>query len=462
MLSTETAYNICRNDRNYKVRLFLYNGIAFNCIPINFNQSENTLEVVPLNKFGQPQKEEFHRRDTIVHYKELSPSNNIAHLSNLAYAGEHAKKLIIIGAGASYGYSDRLSEDRKKLCPPLANQIFGDHFDSILDKFPGAKNISTTAMHTEDIELFFQQQWDRISNRSNFDPATLTTLINTQYYLSSLFLRISDVQKGNRYNHFQSLIHDINKYLATGRSNSEKVLIVSFNYDLLIEEALSNFLGYSFDTVEDYTDFKQRDILLFKPHGSCNWFKKTMAGNVIHAFSNLPDAIEQYSANLLRKRISLGEIKKTIEDKIEVFNPHTFDPNDQEFGHFPELLIPYKDKDEFAMPTQHTQLLEYLLSAVEDVLIIGWKGTEASFQKLLKSKLEHKPINLYYANCDDYSIGSSYSNLLPKASIKNIDQYLSNSQITGSATFSNLIKLLVKQGIPFFERKQVEEGYDVS
>ena len=50
----------------------------------------------------------------------------------------------------------------------------------------------------------------------------------------------------------------------------EKVL-VSFNYDTLLEEALDSTLGIRFDSMGDYVTGNYKVI---KPHGSINWWHR--------------------------------------------------------------------------------------------------------------------------------------------------------------------------------------------
>jgi hypothetical protein len=57
---------------------------------------------------------------------------------------------------------------------------------------------------------------------------------------------------------------------------------------------------------------------------------------------------------------------------------------DNENMYFPALLMPYRDKDEFTMPSTHYWHLHHYLSHVETLIIIGWKGNEKLFNELLK------------------------------------------------------------------------------
>ena len=53
----------------------------------------------------------------------------------------------------------------------------------------------------------------------------------------------------------------------------------------------------------------------------------------------------------------------------------------------PALAIPVETKSEFVMPADHLSELSKDLGAVDTVVAIGWRGSEAHFQKLLGEKL---------------------------------------------------------------------------
>ena len=52
-------------------------------------------------------------------------------------------------------------------------------------------------------------------------------------------------------------------------------------------------------------------------------------------------------------------------------------------NYFPALLLPYRDKDEFTMPLRHFYNMENYFPYVETLIIIGWKGNEDAFNRLL-------------------------------------------------------------------------------
>ncbi len=78
------------------------------------------------------------------------------------------------------------------------------------------------------------------------------------------------------------------------------------------------------------------------------------------------------------------------EDSVSKFNVNKSNlsviyPDNQNM-YFPALLLPYRDKDEFTMPSSHYWNLHQYLSYVETLIVIGWKGNEKLFNELLEER----------------------------------------------------------------------------
>jgi len=306
------------------------------------------------------------------------------------------KKMIIFGAGASFdfSYADNLENNDR---PPLTNNLFDDCYDDILNEYPGARVLSSQILTAPNVEVFFQEQWDDIKN--HYDPDALNKLINTQYYFHQLFLHITEKCKTQKRSNYISLAQLISKYTVR---NTENVLLVSFNYDTLLEKSLETALGLEYSKIEDYID-SRRSIYLLKPHGSCNWLRE---------FSNFPYSFGHDIKNLFFSRImyqhitSYGAIFQNLKQEIIIKDNPSFTNNDnfKNSTYLPQLLIPYTDKDEFVMPLSHRQTLEENLESIGEILIIGWKGTERIFQELLRKKLGTKTVKVTIVNNGDQTV----------------------------------------------------------
>jgi hypothetical protein len=81
---------------------------------------------------------------------------------------------------------------------------------------------------------------------------------------------------------------------------------------------------------------------------------------------------------------------------------------------FPQLLIPIKTKDDFVMPKEHVDLMNNYLAECTDMLIIGWKGQEASFLKTLQEQCGEKEINATFVTCCDLQPMNELMSKVPK------------------------------------------------
>lgn len=328
------------------------------------------------------------------------PRSNSSGGYSIAHPQRKAKKLVILGAGASYDHS--YGDSEKTEAPPLANDLFHDRYDSILSNFPGARALAADILLSNNIEAYFQKQWLRLEN--HYDPVLFRQLINVQYYLYYLMREASRKCEGIRTSNYNVLAKYAREY---AESRDELVMFVNFNYDILLEEALTRTAGYKYNNIQDYIDAHRKHILLFKPHGSCNWgrtFRKEFIGTIGER-ADLRN-VEGVARVLFESGYLMHSITEHLEPETGLF-PIGVGPIESAgvIGKsiFPQILIPYKDKDEFVMPDDHIMMMNNTLRDVEEILIIGWKGTEELFMKRLKDSIGNTQVKITVVNMGDTS-----------------------------------------------------------
>lgn len=331
-------------------------------------------------------------------------------------------KVVILGAGASFDCINRFHDDfgyheAHKWRPPLGNDIFGarENFREIYDKYLGAKSLSHSINSGNDIEDFFQKKWDLAVGKN--DKYTLANIINTQYCLQELFYKISIEYSQNigasNYHVLIQQAHDY--YVKTG----EEVTFITFNYDLLLEFALIQY--YNEEKTITKETYSKYPIKIFKPHGSCNWFKKFKGNKFQFDFFNLLDKKPLYSDILseLSDEIEVSDfpIKNIVSDQINYpifhFGQDKDNLNKYMFC-FPQLLIPIKTKDEFVMSKEDVKQMNQSLSKCTDMLIIGWKGQEEYFLQALKEQCGNNEVNATFVTCEDTSTFDEIKLQIPK------------------------------------------------
>lgn len=430
------------NTKLYEFRL--YNGV----IKVGYITQDYELEKYfivfpnqenrnrPAREVGFPVK-----LDQIVFWDIYIPESIRNTNTYLIKGNTKAKKMIILGAGASYDYSYDLPT-KEKINVPLTRDLFSDSFEEILRKYPGAADLSSEISLLinagGDLESYFENQWKKIE--TDYNPVLLNKLINTQYYIHELFKTKSDEAGGIRKSNYYNLVKLAHDYSIA--NSGEVIPFVTFNYDTLLEQSIERHYSTKFYDISDYTDIDKRTLLVFKPHGSANWAKKFKLGLCsANYLKNNVHTIDALASTLYRERKSLLEINNHIHGPItlDIRNPNPSVKNNEYYNYYyPWLLIPYKNKDEFMMPEQHEVVLEHAMDSVSELLIIGWKGTEHKFQSLMKRKLGNRTIKITLIEPDDQArqaFMSGYSKILPNVQYDTTDiRHLRN--FTGYMTYS--------------------------
>lgn len=353
--------------------------------------------------------------DSIVSWEVCSTENKSWNNKRQKDIVVSAKKMVIFGAGASHDFSyDKAISPNKK--PPLTYQLFDDIYNPILTEYKGATVLANEILQMTDIEKYFQIQWENI--KKHYDPDLLNKIINTQFYIQHLFQFVSNNCQDLKRNNYSILTSLLSRYNVVSK---QKVLLVTFNYDTLLEQSLQRGLQYEYDEIEDYID-KDKKVLLFKPHGSWNWIRpykmqlSLLSKNEYRLFCD----------SLYSEKANYAEIFDQISDEIKIKQQLNLkELNNENYKFLPQLLIPFTDKDDFVMPIEHRRCLEGNISQIEEILIIGWKGTEEVFKDLLKKHIGKNPVKITVVNKGDLTIQKSFEDTLPNAIWKFEDTFTS-------------------------------------
>lgn len=355
-------------------------------------------------------------------------------------------KLVILGAGASYDshfwYKNQNIFDHWR--PPLANEIFDTRpeFLNIIEKYPSAQSVFSLYSTIKDLEDYFQKKYDQAKKHDSIEVEK--TLINLRYYLQHLFYVVSENMKNAGYSNIDKLIDHINDYvIRTG----EEVLIVNFNYDLLVEQSLQKIYYNSYSDHYSINEYLSNKIKLIKPHGSCNWFRM-FTYNAFHLRQD-----EKLWQHLLSNNITQDKIDSLLGPNYYI-SPYNVNVGKGTSGQmqylYPQIFIPLKEKDDFCMPKEQIDYLLEYLSKVEDILIIGWKGYEAHFNNILKENIGNKPVKIQVVN--------GPANYNPGIAIQNLSKYINtaNSEVFNGGINTSMIHQ--KQNIVHDIYRYVEEG----
>jgi len=231
--------------------------------------------------------------------------------------GHRKADVVILGAGFS-----------KSFGVPLANELLKELVSRYAKSFPSIKYVDAfvkdfypnlVAGHEyPDIEDFLAMTetavaYSQIRNTTNrgyyWRPKIIADLMSTVNKCLGDYL----------WNYQKTvpigLVVSVDKLLSHLRDNP---VFVSFNYDLLLETALSE-LGRKFKYGLSYD---QNDISILKPHGSINWFQTGTLSTlpIIHIGKNIevPITLEKDQLRLKRWKESIIVIPSPIK-KIDLF-----------------------------------------------------------------------------------------------------------------------------------------------
>lgn len=380
---------------------------------------ENRFWIVPRDNWAEIQSLERHKQHDLFYNglgweicDERVITNAYHHedLKNCFYdyqfkpvftSGQRFKRLYIFGAGASAFCvtKNKLGEFRDSpYCPPTGLELFKEKFDKIIRKYPGAFNLlSTFELGDHSIEAILEDQWQ--GYRSRYNPRLAQAHINIQFYMQELFQAISE-KVATEYTRY-SLINHLVSHIEMHREAGEIPVFLSFNYDTILDECIERIFRIRFRDNLDYINWHKHPVALFKPHGSCNWgwpvqhqqfsqlgsarladvlYKKQIMPNDL--FFRIVAPMEEgiaYNTWGIERLANENRLGKFVLNKsdIQVMQPES----DQ--THYPALLLPYRDKDEFVMPYEHHTALNTVLNQINELVLIGWKASEAQFNRKL-------------------------------------------------------------------------------
>jgi hypothetical protein len=331
---------------------------------------------------------------------------NTNHRSHLSKSGQEFKEMFVFGAGASANccFKDhKVKYEQDQWRAPLGFEIFNERYEEICSQFEGVKlAIPEFELKNNTIEECLEADWSRYSK--TFFPELTYRHINIQFYLQQLFQKITKHTMGNFYrmNLYQLFAKQLQD--KTAKQSSYRPVVINFNYDTILDQFLDKTFRYVTNHIDDYIDWESRSVVHFKPHGSCNWGWKFPKEQITKLGNDIPAKLyeQKVTPAALYYQI-LGEYRSMVNDYSYTYekghNPvgkHSLDKlqiqvvNDEPA--YPALLLPFKEKDEFVMPYHHKSALKFVLSDIERLFVIGWKGSEQLFLDELEKAYRLKDV----------------------------------------------------------------------
>jgi hypothetical protein len=298
--------------------------------------------------------------------------------------------LVVLGAGASFDldptHPPTPNQYETEPRMPLAKDLFADRaaFNECLEEYPAARTLIPYLRGQTDVEA----QLQRLQAEADSDAQRVRQLAAIRYYLRDMIAvyQSACLQRASHITNHATLIDQLR------RTTSDEIYLVTFNYDTLLENALTAQLDLKFDSFEGY--IADSRFMVFKLHGSCNWARivKTpllQSGNVAAELIRRAPELEVSDEFCFATKFPRGHFMREFP---EIRPGGSVVHHKREVGLFPAIAIPVRDKDQFECPSAHTTRLRDVLPKVQGILTVGWRASESQFLKMLSEHLRQPVI----------------------------------------------------------------------
>jgi len=292
--------------------------------------------------------------------------------------------MVIFGAGASYDSVEAVRpnvgtardyQDR----PPLADELFQDRprFTEMMTRYRDCVPL-ISRLRTREGGLSVEEMLGRLWDAAPTYGARYRQFAAIRFYLHAMMwvcqLRWRDTSRGIT-NHV-TLLDLIDQWLP----RYERVCLVTFNYDLLIEHAL-DYKRIAIVSLSDYVSHPAYKLI--KAHGSINWGREVRSPVIDPAKGPLEAAFEM---------IERSEELEFADEFVWTGEHDMGRLSNEGILVFPALAIPLIAKAQFECPKAHESVLRDSIPLVSKILVIGWRGAERHFLELLSGLSGSKKI----------------------------------------------------------------------
>jgi hypothetical protein len=287
--------------------------------------------------------------------------------------------MVIFGAGASFDSSaNHPVGDPLPNRPPVANSLFDDRreFHEARNTFPQIQALIPQLMPHGNRSV--EQTLQKFSDQAAGDPIRKQQLLAMRFYLQGIFGYIIPLwlRAIGGFTNYDALLEQIRYHRRKG--SSEPVVLVTFNYDTLLEDALHKQFKMTFEMLDDY--IRNPDYQVFKLHGSQNW-GRYVEGTPTMLFQGNRDPRG-------RPDLMIEHVERiTCSTTFGVYDSVARGGNFSGPPLFPAIAIPVTTKTDstFECPANHLAQLAALIPRVTKLVTIGWRGQEQHFLGLLRA-----------------------------------------------------------------------------
>lgn len=246
-------------------------------------------------------------------------------------------------------------------------------FADILERFPQALPVVPRLRHLQPGESV-ESVMDALRAEADRDPRRYRQLAAVRYYLQSALYDCEAAwhrEATRGVTNYKALLDAIEHT----REPEGTVCLVTFNYDTMLEAALPDSVGITIRSIGDYVANKSYKVI--KLHGSVNW------GREVEPPVDHVGAVgdQQLVVELIDRAASLK-----VTERYHVVNQRPIVRLDAQRPLVPAIALPLQRKGGFECPAEHLKALEECLRHVRQLLVVGWRATDAPFLELMHNR----------------------------------------------------------------------------
>ena len=289
--------------------------------------------------------------------------------------------MVIFGAGASYDCDPSQPPKRHEALSnprlPLANELFEDRYLMLgnVSDYRQCRPIIPFLRSSPHGPVTVERVLEGYREEVSIYPRRQSQLAAIKYYLQLMVWRCQ-----RPWSRAEGPTHGITNHVALldqieqFRHPQETVLLVTFNYDTLLETALES-VDLHIHSIDHYISDPRYKLI--KLHGSVNWGRVVIRHDDLKVLRDKPPALAHELIEGVTDQMVSGEYRASVTPPLAMLGDDLL---------FPAIAIPVETKKDYECPDQHLRALEELLPNVTKLLIIGWRGAEAHFLALVKKR----------------------------------------------------------------------------
>jgi hypothetical protein len=184
----------------------------------------------------------------------------------------------------------------------------------------------------------------------------------------------------------------------------EGLCLITFNYDLLLDQACHAVFGLRLDSMASY--HQRADLHLFKPHGAVNWAQLAR-----WQASRIGDGKDPARIAMCDDAANVNPVPGEFEVRAPTATVQSSGPGNEWRTYIPAIAIPVERKPALVMPTEHVDSMKADLAQASGLVSVGWRAREDHFLRLLADQLPSRRLPLFVVAEQPQSVEETLENL---------------------------------------------------